>query len=76
MATKTIGDYWRECNNEELASNLLDFITSMLIQAGVDEDEIDLISEYEILVNFFDTEYEEADEEHLNPSTGGFSYIN
>lgn len=76
MATKTIGDYWRGCTNEELANNMLDFIISMLTQAGISEEDLDMTSEYNILLNFFNTEYDEEEEEFLNGSTGGFSYIN
>lgn len=74
MSTKTIGDYWRSCNNDELATNMVDFIISLLVSAGVPEDEIDMLAEYAILKQFFDTEYEEADD--VKPMSNGFSYIN
>lgn len=71
---KTIGDYWRECDNEGLASNMVDFFASLLVNAGVDADDIDLVEEYKVMLNFFNTEYES--EEEVKPTSNGFSYIN
>ena len=73
MAKKTIGDYWRSCTNEQLATNLVDFIISILVHAGIDEKEIDIATEYRIILDFFNTEYEELPEES---SVNGYSYIN
>ena len=74
MATKTIGDYWRSCSNEELATNMVDFLISLLVSAGIPEDEIDMITEYAIMQEFFNTEYDDVEDK--KPTSNGFSYIN
>lgn len=70
---KTIGDYWRSCSNEELATNMVDFFISMLTTAGISEDEIDIAQEYAIMLDFFNAEFEELPQ---SSSNNGFSYIN
>ena len=71
---KTIGDYWRSCSNEELATNLADFIVSLLVNAGIREDEINFAAEYSIFLEFFNTEYEEFASK--SNSSNGYSYLN
>ncbi len=71
--TKTIGDYWRSCSNEELATNMVDFIISLLVNAGIDETLIDIETEYNIMLDFFNAEYDELPEAS---SSNGYSYIN
>lgn len=72
---KTIGDYWRECSNEKLASNMVDFLLSLLKSAGIPIENIDMLQEYNILLDFFDTEFEDEDGQVV-PTSNGFSYIN
>lgn len=69
---KTIGDYWRSCNNSQLAMNMVDFLVSLLTNVGVNEEEINIEHEYTTMLDFFNTEYEELPEEK---STNGYSYI-
>lgn len=75
---KTIGDYWRSCSNEELATNMVDFLMSLLSSAGISEDSIDMVREYDIMLEFFNAEYDDYDmtDHHPNNFSGGFSYIN
>ena len=70
--TKTIGDYWRECTNEQLAVNMVDFLISMFKGMGIDERDLDLPTEYEIMLDFFNEEFEELPEAKSN---NGYSYI-
>lgn len=71
---KTIGDYWRSCSDEELATNLLEFLVTLLVNAGISEDQINFAAEHAILVDFFGTEYGELEEEP--DSSNGYSYLN
>lgn len=70
---RTIGDYWRSCTNEELAVNMVDFLVTLLVNAGLSEEDIDMEAEYTILKNFFNTEYEDYSEN--NKSSNSFSYL-
>lgn len=70
---KTIGDYWRSCNNEELAANMVDFLVTLLVNSGVPEKDIDMEAEYVILRDFFNTEYE--DNSSSSTSSNSFSYL-
>lgn len=70
---KTIGDYWRSCTNEELAANMVDFLVTLLVNAGLSEEYIDMEAEYAVLKNFFNTEYEDYSEN--NKSSNSFSYL-
>lgn len=75
---RTIGDYWRSCSNEELATNMVDFLMSLLSSAGISEDSIDMVREFEVMLEFFNTEYDDeyTMSDHPNNFSGGFSYIN
>jgi hypothetical protein len=70
---KTIGDYWRSCNNEELAANMVDFLVTLLVNAGISEKDIDMEAEYAILKDFFNTEYEDNNDSII--SSNSFSYL-
>lgn len=70
---KTIGDYWRSCDNEALAMNLVDFLVNLLVSVGVSEKDIDLEFEYRIILDFFNAEFDELPDDSSN---NGYSYIN
>ena len=70
---KTIGDYWRSCSNEELAANMVDFLVTLLVNAGISEKDIDMEAEYAILRDFFNTEYEDNNDSII--SSNSFSYL-
>ena len=63
---KTIGDIWRESDNEQLAQNLLEVIVLVYRCLGIDDEDIDLDVQYNAMLKMFETEVNESEEVYLN----------
>lgn len=69
---QTLGDYWRKCDNEELATNMVDFLMELMKQMDIPIEEIDWEHEYNVFLSFFNTEYEVDGEESIGNK---FTYV-
>lgn len=63
---QTLGDYWRQCSDEELATNMVDFLMELVNQMEIPLDDIDWAHEYNVFLSFFKTEYETGDNNNSN----------
>jgi hypothetical protein len=70
---RTIGDIWRECNNTELATQMVDFVVAFFTSMGIDERDIDITKEYQTFLDFFNTPVKELPKRDSN---NGYSYLN
>ncbi len=70
---KTIGDIWREYDNSELATQMVDFAIAFFTSMGIDESDIDITKEYQTFLDFFNTPVEELPKRDSN---NGYSYLN
>ena len=55
----TVGDYWRECSDEELAELLTTFMFSICNILGLDTDRLNREAEIDHLVGYFSNEMDD-----------------
>ena len=70
---KTVGDLWRESDNAELATEMVDFVIEFFKVLGVEETVIDMTTTYTTFLEYFNTQ---IDDVYKNEASNGYSYLN